>query len=571
MKLRTALRGAARARDVIGVLAKYGWSDLATEWGVPQSLRPHREQVEPAEPGLPNPRSLRRALEELGPTFVKLGQVLSTRADLLDESYLRELKVLQEQVAPVSFEEIDEVIEEALGERRADLFEHIEHEPLAAGSIAQIHRARLRNVSPAAGEGTPVAGAGSEIVLKVLRPGIRDVIESDIEVMTLIAGFAERRADKLGFSPLGLVREFTRSIRREIDLLHEGQSTERFRRAFADDARVVFPRVTWEASTSQVLALEYLEGRTLARVEPDQLDADLKRRLLEVGTDVVFRQCLEMGFFHADPHPGNLMLLDDERLGFVDCGMSGQVDQNTAGQLADLVAGLLGGDAEQVLDAALRLTDGDATLQNDRRLRRTVADFLLDVDSADLEHLEVGKLLRRFFETLREHKLRCPSDLLMLIKALATIEGVASWLDPSFDVVAHLRPHVERLLGHRYAPDQVWKRVQRTMRSYSRLLAELPRDVRVLSQRLRHNRLSVGIEHRGLDRITDVLEHASRNIAFALMIAATIVGSAILVMADVSTGSAGFLTKVATGGAILAGLLGLLMALTHYRGKRPRP
>jgi ubiquinone biosynthesis protein len=265
------------------------------------------------------------------------------------------------------------------------------------------------------------------------------------------------------------------------------------------------------------------------------------------------------------------MVLDDGRLGFVDCGMSGQVDSRTAGQLADLVSGLVQGDSELVLDAALRITDGDVTLQTDRRLRRTVSDFLLDVEGTDLEHLEVGKLLRRFFDTLRENRLRCPGDLLMLIKALTTIEGVATWLDPSFDVVAGLRPHVERLIGHRYAPEEIWRRVQQAVQSYSRLLADLPRDVRMLSQRLRSNRLSVGIEHRGLDRLTETIEHASRNVAFALMIAATIVGSAILVMADVGTGSAGLLTQVAIAAAIVAVVLGLLLALTHYRGRRNRP
>ncbi|HUP22556.1 MAG TPA: AarF/UbiB family protein [Thermoanaerobaculia bacterium] len=562
LTLRTALRGAARARDVVSVLARYGWADLAAEWGLPRSLRPVREEVVAAEgededAGLPNPRSLRRAFEELGPTFVKLGQVLSTRSDLLEEAYTRELRLLQEQVAPVPFEEIEEVIDDALGERRAELFLSIDEQPLAAGSIAQIHRARLRD--------------GSEVVVKVLRPGIREVIAGDIEVMTLIAGFAERRAEQLGFSPLELVREFTRSIYREIDLLHEGQATERFRKAFADDPRVVFPRVTWEAATSQLLTLEFLPGSTLARLEPEDIEPELRQRLLETGTDVVFRQCLELGFFHADPHPGNLMVLDDGRLGFVDCGMSGQVDSRTAGQLADLVSGLVQGDSELVLDAALRITDGDVTLQTDRRLRRTVSDFLLDVEGTDLEHLEVGKLLRRFFDTLREHRLRCPGDLLMLIKALTTIEGVATWLDPSFDVVASLRPHVERLIGHRYAPEEVWRRVQHAVQAYSRLLADLPRDVRMLSQRLRSNRLSMGIEHRGLDRLTETIEHASRNVAFALMIAATIVGSAILVMADVGTGTAGLLTQVAIAAAVVAAVLGLLLALTHYRGRRTRP
>lgn len=545
-RLAGALKGALRAREVLAVLTKHGLADIVEEFLA--SRRPKTE-----DRAQPTPRHLRQAFEELGPTFVKLGQALSTRHDLLDEGWIDELKKLQEGVAPVSFEEIDAALDASLGDRRQELFQDLDETPLAAGSIAQIHRARLSD--------------GTEVVVKVLRPGIRDRIEADIEIMTRLAGLFEGRADDLGFSPLGVVREFGRSIRREVDLIHEGQATERFRTLFRDDARVAFPAVYWQASTARVLTLEYFDGPTLARLEPSDLAADERRALVCAGADAVFRQCLEVGFFHADPHPGNLMVLADSRLGFVDCGMTGQIDAETAAQLADLVAAVVDGDANRAVAAAVSLADADAELLEDRELHRTIEDLLFHFENGRLENLDVGSLLRRFFEALRVHRIRCPSDLLLLIKALTTIESVAGWLDPEFDIVAHTRPYIEALVERRYSPMAVLRRLRRGLRDYSELLEALPQHLQILIDRLRNNDLRLRIDHVGLRRLTLTLEYSSRVVAFALVIAAMIVGAAILVLADRASGEVGTLTRIASWVGGLAGLLALLLAVTH---RRPR-
>jgi ubiquinone biosynthesis protein len=316
-----------------------------------------------------------------------------------------------------------------------------------------------------------------------------------------------------------------------------------------------------------VLTLEMFEGPTLSRIKPEELDAGVRQGLLEAGTDAVFRQCLEHGFFHADPHPGNLMILPDGRLGFVDCGMTGRIDEPTAQSLADLVSGVVAQDGDRVVEAAVSLAEADAAMLSDRRLRRTLEDLMLRLDAGSLERLNLGDLLRRFFDALREHRIQCPSDLLMLIKALTTIEGVAAWLDPSFDVVAHSRPHIERLIQRRYSPGALFQGLSRALHAYSSLLAGLPRDLQLLIERLRHNDLRLRIDHVGLRRLTVTLEYSSRVVAFALVIAAIIVGSAILALADRTSGDPGVLTNLAIGGAGTAGILALLMALTH---RRPR-
>lgn len=550
------LHGARRVREVLAVLTRHGLADLADELRWSRRSRSRAQPTGAASsgpPGPPTPRRLRLALEELGPTFVKLGQALCTRSDLLPEAWLKELRQLRERVSTIPFAQIEGVIDASLGAERQTLFAHIDPEPLAAGSIAQIHRGTLAD--------------GTAVALKVVRPGARRRIDADIEIMELLARLIERRSKNLGFDPTDLVHEFARSIRRETDMVHEGQSTDRFRRLFADDQRVAFPEVFWEASTAEVLALELFDGPTLSRIEPEDLDPALRRNLVRAGADAVFRQCLEIGFFHSDPHPGNLMALRDGRLGFVDCGQVGQIDAATAQYLAELVAGVVGKDADRVMDATIELAQVDPAMASDRGLRRTVDDIIMALDAGSLERLDIGHVLSRFFDGLREHAIVCPGDLLLLIKALTTIEAVAEWLAPEFDVLEHTRPHIERLIERRYSPGALFQRFTRGLLAYSDLLEQLPHDLQVLVQRLKRNELRLRVDHLGLRRLTLTLEYSSRVIAFALVIGSMIVGSAILALADRTSGAQGVLTKIAVAGALTSLVLAVLLVITH---RRPR-
>jgi ubiquinone biosynthesis protein len=266
----------------------------------------------------------------------------------------------------------------------------------------------------------------------------------------------------------------------------------------------------------------------------------------------VFRQCLEIGFFHADPHPGNIMALPDGRICFIDCGMVGHIDPGSKQQLADLVHAVLTGDLDRVTEITLALADADPNLAEDRKLRADIWEFVSHFQTTRIDQLDIGHMLQEFFAKIRRHRLQCPADLVFLIKAITTIEGVAEQIAPEFDIVSYVRPHVERLLNRRYGLAAIRRRLREGMLNYAELAENMPRQVQALVYAVRRNRMTVNLEHRGLDQVTHTIEHASRNIASALILAALLVGSSILILADSAAGSRTVLTYVGAGGFVVS-------------------
>jgi ubiquinone biosynthesis protein len=354
-----------------------------------------------------------------------------------------------------------------------------------------------------------------------------------------------------------------------LDLTHEGQSTDRLRRYFEDDDNIVFPIVYWEATTRDVLTLEEIRGIRLSRMATGDLTPEERRQVMCNGADAVFRQCLEFGFFHADPHPGNIFALTGGRVCFIDCGMTGRIDRRTSENLAELVAGVLLGDLDRVIRVVLLLTNSDSSFAQDRAFREDTWELISRFESTSLERLDIGRLLDDLFELSRRYRIRCPSDLVFLIKALTTIEGVGELVDPTFDLVGYVRPHIERLLARRYGLRAIAGRLQRGLLSYADLAEDLPGELRSLLAQLRGNRFSINLEHKRLDRLTETIEHASRNIAYALVIAALLVGSSIVTLTNQGMASDGLLPKVGLLGLVVAAGLSLLLLVANYRrGKR---
>jgi ubiquinone biosynthesis protein len=500
--------------------------------------------------GLPRAVRLRKAMEELGPTFVKLAQVLATRPDLIPSEWADEFAKLQDDVAQVPSAQILAVIHDELGDRVDDLFESIEPDALAAASIAQVHRAKLED--------------GTEVVLKVLRPGIRETLTADMEILDFFARFLEDHFQDIGFSPTDTVDQFARALRRETDFLIEARSTDRMYKNFEDDPDVHFPRVYWEATTSKVLCLEYVEGTLLSRRGVDEFTAAETRAIVANGARAVFRQCLEIGFFHADPHPGNIIALRSPEgqagpICFIDCGMTGHIDPKTAEYLADLTQGTAAGDLERVIYVLVALSDADPAIVSNRDFRADVWEFISHFQEASFRELQMGTLLGEFFEKMRAHRLCVPADMVFLIKAITTIEGVGEELCPEFDIIEHVRPSVERLVRRRYGAGALRKRLQGSFIGYAEFAEALPRDVGQLLATIRRRQLTINLEHRGLDRLTKSLEHASRNISRALFITALIVASSILVLADsAAEPTPGHLTIAAVAGFAAAMILALL-------------
>lgn len=555
LNINQTLRNVRRYGEILSVLAKHGFGDVIQEMRLDRLLERSVSfvtagHVAPDFGRQPRAVRLRKAMEELGPTFVKLGQVLSTRPDLIPEEWANEFRSLQDDVPQVEFSEIEKRLDEEFGDERGKVLKSVEKKAIAAGSMAQVHRAVLRD--------------GTHVVLKVLRPGIQEQTEADMEVMRTLAHWAERSFSNMGYSPTEVVNEFARELAKEVDLTHEGRATDRFRAQFVDDPGVVFPKVYWDATTRNVLALEEIKGVLLSRRKEGDLTKAECKKVVANGARAVLRQCLDFGFFHADPHPGNLIALPGGRIAFIDCGMTGQAEARTTQRLAELVSGVVAGDVDRVIATVGALGDLDPALLEQPGVRSDVRDFVSRFQNVPLDQLDLGPLLRDFFDRLRAHRIRCPADLLLLIKALTTIESVGAELDPDFQMVEFARPYIEKLVRRRYGVSALRKRLVTSLLGYTELIEELPGEVRFLLTQIKRNRLAVNLEHRGLGRLVNTIEHASRNISFALIISAMLVGSSILVLASRGTDTGG-LWFLGIAGFLAAMVLAALMIVTNRR------
>lgn len=536
-----ATRNALRTREILAVFVGYGFENVIHELKLSTLIQRGRnlvlprdstQKLDPTLARLPPQVRVRKALEDLGPTFVKLGQVLSLRPDLIPPEWADEFRKLTYSVNPAPFETIRARLEREFPNGKLDQrFASIDPVPIAAASMAQVHRARTTD--------------GDEIVLKVLRPGIEDVLETDMSILRFLAEFAESHFQDLGYSPVQVVDQFSRQLQREVNLELEGRATDRFRKDFADNPNISFPAVYWKCTTSKVLALEEIKGILVSKLKPGDLAQEELRAAVAYGTDAVFRQCLEIGFFHADPHPGNMFILPGGRVCFIDCGMTGRIDPKTAGQLADLVQGVVAGDLDRVVEISLAIGDSDPALAEDRSIRADVWDFIANFENATLESLDVGALLSEFFEKIRRNNLRCPSDIVFLVKAITTIQSVGQRLEPEFDIVGHVRPYVHKLVKRRYGYKALKRRLTDSALAYSELVETFPRQVRSILVGLQRSKLTVNLEHRGLDRLTETIDRASVHIAHSVFIASLIMGSAILILADAAARDRGIMTIIA--------------------------
>ncbi len=518
-----------RVREILGVVAKYGWGDLLARLEL-TPLRPgwmkRRRDEDARALDATTEQRLRMALEELGPTFVKLGQVLSTRPDLVPLSFVEELKRLQDQVPAFPGSEARREVERELGRPVGELFAEFDERPLAAASIAQVHRARL-------GDGRPVA-------VKVRRPGLAQLIESDLDILRGMAALLEENVpESAQWSPGGIVEEFGRAIRQEIDLSQEARNLLCFAANFADDARVHVPEVHLELSTPRVLTMEFVEGIKLNEVEAIEAAGIDRKEVARLGVDFVLHQVFRDGFFHADPHPGNVFVQPGPVLVPIDMGMMGRLDAEMIDQLLELMAGVLLRDAEKVvrLFAKLELVDPDTDLS---ALRRDAQELIDRWSSLPIGSVDVTAFLNQLFDVLARHRVSIPPELVLMGKALSTVEGMARSLDPDLDPMAAMRPallrfYLERLADPRFlARDWI-----AAARDLGDLLASGPRDLRRILADLRRHELALGVRIHGMERASREQSRSANRLALALVVGAGLVGSALLLGQEAGPSVAG--------------------------------
>ncbi|RLT02710.1 MAG: AarF/ABC1/UbiB kinase family protein [Planctomycetota bacterium] len=558
--IRRGIRNTKRAAEVIKVLAKHGFQQFLSDTGIERMIERGQEillrsKPEAATPAKPFAVRVREALEELGGTFIKLGQVLSTRPDLVPTDLAEELRSLRSNCPTVPYAEIRKRLEEEFGDKLDEYFQSIDEVPLAAASIAQVHRAVLKD--------------GTHVVLKIVRPGIEETIESDIDILTELARLTENRISELGYSPKETVREFQQELTREVDLIYEGRSTDRFRQNFADDPKIHFPIVYWPSTTRRVLTLEHVQGTLLSETDFSSMSPEQRRTICEKGSEAVFRQCLEHGFFHADPHPGNIFATADGGICFIDCGMTGRIDRQTMQSLATLVMSVINSDLDKVLEATMSLCDADKALKFDRTFRRDAWSFMARFERGTIESLDMAGLLNEFFALMRRYRIRCPADLVFLIKAISTIQGAAREIDPTFNLVAHGRPQLEKLIRDRYGFTAARDRLLTSAQRYLSLMEDLPDEVRDVLDQLRRREFSVNLRHHGIDRLNDdTLEHASGTIAVGLVIAGLLVGSSVLILAERGMEGSTILRGVGVTGIVIAIVLAITLPIRWIRRRK---
>ncbi len=508
-----------RARQIAEVLLRHGLGYLVSIAGLDRFVPLHRGLLghpRRAEP-YAAPEHLRMALDELGAAWIKLGQFLATRADLLPPSYQRELARLQDAATPVPRDRIQSIIENELGRPITELFAHFDPEPLAAASIGQAHAATLPD--------------GTEVVVKVRRPGVVEQVEQDLELLLNLAHTASRHWELAEtYDIVGIVQEFALTLRAELDYLREGRNAERFAQNFANNPTVHIPRIFWDYSTSRVLTLERIRGikiDDLAALDAAGFNrAELAERIARILMQMVF----EDGFFHADPHPGNFFVETDGTIGLIDFGMVGVVDTATRDRLAQLLLALAQQDPDWMVDAFLEL--GVARRHVDRAvLREDLRHFMLNYYDRPLQELQIAPILKEVLTIVRRHRLHLPANLVLLLKTIMMAEGLAGQLAPDFRVTTLLPGYVQHLLLHRYLPLPWMRRLGWATLEAAEFGLTLPRQLRRLLHALEQGRIQMGMRPEGFEPFIARLERLTNRLVLGMLTAAFIIGLAVLMTA----------------------------------------
>ncbi len=548
-----------RYNQVISIFLKYGFEDLVSylnekkRFAFIKKLIPKSTYA--ASLHLSKWEKMRLVCEELGPTFVKFGQILSNRPDLLPADLIKELEKLQDGVPPIPGKMAIEVLEKELGKTTSELFSLFDQEAFASASMAQVHKGVLKT--------------GEKIVVKIQRPGIQAIIESDIKVMYYLADLFSKRIPSLkSFDPIGLVRNFEDSIIKELDFVHESVNIQRFHNNFSkdekDEGHIHSPKIHPTLTTSKVLTMEFIEGikiSDITKLKQNGYDTELIAKRLAHS---YFKQIFNYGFFHADPHPGNLLVLPENVICYLDYGMMGSIMRKDLEAIGGMFMAVNSKDVKRIIKSLLQLSD-TSIIRNYRELENDVDEFVQNYAFKDLHQNEISTIMLELKDIIIKHGLKVPTHFFLLIRSVVTMEGVIRQLDPNIDLTKMMKPYLIKLIAKHYNPVQFLKRVFNSVYEMGLYMEEFPRDLKNAMRKINSGEMQVDLKHKGIDPIVHTFNRVSKQLISAVIIAALIIGSSQMIIHKVPP-LWGESSALAIIGFIISAILGLGMIKDLRRG-----
>lgn len=547
LSILTKSQDVQRLRQIFTVLAKHGYGHIIERLGLRDSRVLGIIIPTPSTKPASNPERLRQALEELGPTFVKLGQILSTRPDLVPPAYIDEFSKLQDNVPPFPSEEAANQIKMELGAEVEEVFTYFDPNSMASASLSQVHKATLQN--------------GAHVAVKIQRPDIKPLIESDIDLLYLLARLVEKSIPELRlYSPRKVVREFERAITRELDFTIEAANAERFRRNFRQNPDLYFPKVYVELSGKKALTMELIEGVKITDAPLYGYDPRLiARRGLRAVVEMIFRD----GFFHADPHPGNIFVMEGSRLAYLDLGLAGRVSEEVRDTMLLLLLAITREDFEEVVRIFYKIgiKEGDV---DKSEFRADVIDICEKHFGKPLKYMELGTFIKDILEGAFRHRIRIPLEYALMCKALITMEGVGKKLDPDINIFEESHPYLVEIFKKRYNPDRVSKDLAKSVVTLSRTIQEAPPQLKGILDNLESGRFKIRVEDMGAEKSVSTWEKIINRLIISLTTSTLVISSFLLVL----FGRSSWTTLLGILGFLSAGFLGLWVMFSILKSQR---
>lgn len=541
-----------RYRQIVNIFIKYGFGYLMDKIGIinilPAGKMLYKNKQDYKK--LTIPQKIKLMLEELGPTFIKLGQILSIRPDIIPKEYILELEKLQDNVPGFDYEKVKTQIEKELECSIDDVFLSFEKEPFAAASIAQVHRAVLKN--------------GQDVVVKVQRPNITGIIKTDLEILRHMAKLVEKHIPESRlYDPVGIVEEFAEAIKRELNFIREGWNIERFNKNFEGDSTIYVPRVYWDLTSQKVITIEYIEGIKVNQLEKLSELGLSRKQIAENGARALMKQIFIHGFFHGDPHPGNILIKPDGKIAFIDFGMMGRIDEETKYKMVDLIFGVINKDTEKIVKTLLDI--GVVNKNTDvRKLKLDVEDMLEHYYGKSLKQIKFSELISEMLNITSKYEVKLPSNFTMLCKSIITVEGIGRKLDPEFNIIKIAKPFVKQLLQKRYNLINLMKMVNKSLSELKEVSGTVSKLIKEMYQKIKQDSIKIDFEYNGLEKAVFELSKMINRLVFGLIISSIIIGSSLIIQTKLGPYMYD-IPILGIFGFLVAGLLGVGLAISIWR------